>query len=410
MAQAQRSRELEIPQYPDDGCQIAPSCLKCHLPRCWYEMTDKQKEAYRRREKAATGGKREPWAAARPKWQVDQQKAVALLQPEAPGNGAGAGHSPVTLDVKGGYTANIQRPANRVATDVLAPVQGIPDPPGADNNRLPAVLFGSKSANTRKVYVYCWEKWRSWASANGTEPLPADALHLASFLAEMAEGGASASTVATTRAAVAAAHQEAEVPDPTRAREVRSVVSGLEASNPGEPRQVDGLTRSLMARIKATATLPRTHSSGRHEAPERARERGRVDIALVAVMRDAMLHPTEASRVTWGNITPRRDGSGALHLPRGGSGPGAYRYIGPPTMQVLEAIRPAEAAPRDYVFQLSPKQIKNRIRAAAKAAGVPGIFTGESPRLGMVQDLAALPGAVAIFYAVTRREGSGLLA
>ncbi len=41
-------RELAIPPYPDDGCRMAPSCLDCPLPACWFEMTDGEKDAYGR--------------------------------------------------------------------------------------------------------------------------------------------------------------------------------------------------------------------------------------------------------------------------------------------------------------------------------------------------------------------------
>ena len=25
--------------HPDDGCELAPSCLRCELPKCQYDMT-----------------------------------------------------------------------------------------------------------------------------------------------------------------------------------------------------------------------------------------------------------------------------------------------------------------------------------------------------------------------------------
>ncbi len=32
----------------DTGCDKAPSCLNCHLPLCWQDMTPKQRRAWLR--------------------------------------------------------------------------------------------------------------------------------------------------------------------------------------------------------------------------------------------------------------------------------------------------------------------------------------------------------------------------
>jgi len=33
-----------IPNYPDEGCGIAPCCLKCKEPKCFEDMTIKEKK------------------------------------------------------------------------------------------------------------------------------------------------------------------------------------------------------------------------------------------------------------------------------------------------------------------------------------------------------------------------------
>ena len=97
------------------------------------------------------------------------------------------------------------------------------------------------------------------------------------------------------------------------------------------------------------------------------------------------------------------DGSGTLLAQRG---PALEEvYLGPPTMQALAEMRPGSPAPRDYVFRLSPVQIRRRIQAAARAARLDGFFSGDSPRLGMAQDLDELRGAVALYYALARAIG-----
>ena len=81
------------------------------------------------------------------------------------------------------------------------------------------------------------------------------------------------------------------------------------------PRQAAALTEEGLAAIRATAELPRTGPRGRTHRARTARRRGLVDIALVSVMRDAMLQRSEAARASGGSmsiLTPRgKPGSSA---------------------------------------------------------------------------------------------------
>ena len=38
-----------LPHYPDKGCELAPRCLECHLPRCRFDKVDGKQ--WRRRPK-----------------------------------------------------------------------------------------------------------------------------------------------------------------------------------------------------------------------------------------------------------------------------------------------------------------------------------------------------------------------
>ena len=105
-----------------------------------------------------------------------------------------------------------------------------------------------------------------------------------------------------------------------------------------------------------------------------------------------------------GNLDRRPDGSGTLCIRRGGSGQEETLYLGPPTVRALEAIRPRRPDPRDRVFQLSRRQVSRRIGDAARAAGLAGHFTSDSPRFGMAEDLAAMPQQVAIYYTLSRMQ------
>ena len=237
-----------------------------------------------------------------------------------------------------------------------------------------AVLAGQEST-TARLYAAQWRKWETWAGDNGVDS--AAVSHLEEYLADMKDGGASVSAIKQARAGVLAFYRDQV--DSIRKRPAGITKDGLEA-------------------IRDTAPRPRSTLLGKRETPDHARVRARLDVALVAVMRDAMLRPSEASIITWGDIERDPDGSGTVYLQRPRDPVGQDLYLGPPTMRALDSICPLHPDPRDFVFQLSPCQITRRIRAAAQAAGLRGRFSGDSPRLGMAQDLATARGPVALYY------------
>ena len=228
---------------------------------------------------------------------------------------------------------------------------------------------------TTRIYAAQWQKWEFWTAANGADS--ADLSRLEGYLEEMRERGASMSAIKQARAGVLAFYQERM--DFIRKRPAGITQDGLEA-------------------IRATAPRPRSAILGKRETPDHAQVRAQVDVALVAVMRDAMLRPSEAATITWGNISRDYDGSGAVYVQRARDPVGQDLYLGAPTMRALNMISPLRPDPRDLVFDLSTHHITRRIRAAAMAAGLRGYFTGDSPRLGMSQDLAAARGPVALYY------------
>ena len=64
--------------------------------------------------------------------------------------------------------------------------------------------------------------------------------------------------------------------------------------------------------------------------------------------------------------------------------------ITPAAMQALSAIRPAAVGGDQKVFGLSESQIARRVKAIAKAAGLPDweLFSGHSGRVGMARRMA----------------------
>ena len=118
-----------------------------------------------------------------------------------------------------------------------------------------------------------------------------------------------------------------------------------------------------------------------------------MDIAIASVMRDGLLRRSEAAALTWADVERRPDGTGRLTVRRSKgdqAGEGAELYIGRDAMAALERIRPEPSALAAPVFGgLGGRAIADRIRKAARAAGLEGDFSGHSPRIGMARDLAA---------------------
>ena len=267
-----------------------------------------------------------------------------------------------------------------------------------DQRRIQDALDSSTSPNTRRAYNQAWRCFETWAASRGRgHSLPASPELVAAFLAELAEAGKSVATLRLTKSALAAVHRSTGYPDPTDNEGVRKVMAGIARVN-GRPQcQAKPLTETALAAVKATAKIPRRHRGRavRGESALDAERRGRVDVALLSVLRDGLLRRSEASALRWGDVELQEDGSARLHVRRSKTdqeAEGAVLYIGEEATLALQTILPEDVAvvdPAAPVFGLSASQIGRRIDAAAKAAGLGEGFTGHSGRVGMAQDLAA---------------------
>ena len=189
-----------------------------------------------------------------------------------------------------------------------------------------------------------------------------------------------------------AALTDANLEDPSHPG-ARRAMAGLYRMFGRPPLQATPLTSDVAAAIRATATRPRPFQTGRMESEPTAERRGLVDIALAAVMCDALLRRPEAADLVWEDIERAPDGSGRLIVRRSKTdqaAEGRMLYLSPRAMADLDAIRPSEPAQGNMsVFGLSGSQIGRRIARSCEAAGFPGAYSGHGPRVGMAQDLAA---------------------
>ena len=133
--------------------------------------------------------------------------------------------------------------------------------------------------------------------------LPADSAHVAAYLAERIEDlGHKPATLRVAAAAIAFVHRVAGMENPCARPEVKRTLRGAARKAGTAQKQARGLTADGLAAIQATAFDPRPGRGGRLESVQAAEVKGRLDIAIVSLMRDALLGVSEAAALTWGDI------------------------------------------------------------------------------------------------------------
>ena len=261
----------------------------------------------------------------------------------------------------------------------------------SDVGHLNVVLEHEIAENTLTNYGVQWRSFLGWAQDKGVHALPAEPEVVAAYLSErIQEHRHKPATLRSAACAIAFVHKSAGAGDPCASQEVKRMLKAATRKEGRCQKQAAALTAEGMEAIRSTAHNPRLGRGGRLERAETARSRGNVDIALIGLMRDAMLRVSEAAAVTWGDIETENDGTGRLLVRRSktdANGEGAVLFVSAQTMANLAALRTGKAE-SDSVFGLRPNQISGRIKKAAQEAGLGHGFSGHSPRVGMARDLA----------------------
>ena len=260
----------------------------------------------------------------------------------------------------------------------------------SDVDNLNSILEHEVAANTIKNYRIQWRIFSNWAQSKGVPSLPASAAQVAAYLAERVEQrGHKPATLRVAAAAIAFVHRTAGLHDPCADAEVKRTLRGATRKAGRSQKQAEALTADAFALIRSTARRPRPGRGGRPESRQVAQRRGSVDIALISLMRDAMLRISEVADLVWQDMQAGPDGTGRLLIRRSktdAEGRGTVVFVSAPTMAALALIR--DSAPdSSSVFGLRPNQISRRIKQAAQSAGLGDGFSGHSPRVGMACDL-----------------------
>ena len=263
----------------------------------------------------------------------------------------------------------------------------------SDVGNLNAVLEHEIARNTIDNYRSQWRIFSTWALKKGARALPAEATQVAAYLAERIEQhGHKPATLRVAAAAIAFAHRTAGLPDPCASAEVKRTLKGATRKAGRSQQQADALTAEAFARIQSAAHRQRRGRSDRLESPQTAVTRGNVDIALIGIMRDALLRASEAAALTWSDIQAERDGTGRLLIRRSKTDPeghGAVAYVSAPTMAALQAdtrrrrrrrqrVRPAPQPDLDADQAGGRRRGARRRLQRALAAGGDGAGPGES--------------------------------
>ena len=266
----------------------------------------------------------------------------------------------------------------------------VPPATGANFGRVVTADWQEVGEGTRDVYGKHLSYFVTWCEEHGFCPMPADPATMESYLTYRA-AQVSMATVQTAVSAIGMYHVENGYSSPLLDRRVRGVMKVLAREYARVPEQVAAITEERFGTICGSIYARKSY-----EGLLRAQRRASTDIAIIGLMRDAMLHRSEASVARWCDLEREPCGSGWLTVPGADidqTGTVGKCYVSKATWGFLDTMldyrggEPAKGA--DIIFSIGERQIANRIQDACLVAGLEGRYRGNSPRMGMVMDLAA---------------------
>ena len=219
-------------------------------------------------------------------------------------------------------------------------------------------------------------EWVEWSVARGYQAIPARPRPLSIYLEELVRRGFVYLTVYQFALSLAKLHLALGLDDP-RDHLVSRTLQKIKREIGIAPRATASpLTRSCFDVIQSTVSEPRDGEI----RPITIRNARRA-LAVIGVMRDAMLKPPEARAMAWEDIQEQADGSGLLTVRLKGGGD-IEKFLSEETMSFVSRARDAgDLLPRQ------PQQLLNLIKWATQKAALDGHYTAWSPRLGMAIDL-----------------------
>jgi site-specific recombinase XerD len=248
--------------------------------------------------------------------------------------------------------------------------------------------------STRRAYRTDWADFAAWCDRQRLPALPAAPETVALYLADLAQGGKSASTLRRRLAAIAAAHRLAGHDSPTRHATVRTVWSGIRrAHGTAQVGKTPALTADLRAMVHA---LPDTVSGARDRAllllgfagAFRRSELVALDVADLQAVPEGFVVTIRTSKTD-------QEGAGRkIGIPHG-------RHAATCPVAAVQSWRELAGIAEGAVFRgvdrhgnvgdtrLSDRAVALVVKRAAAAAGLdPAQYAGHSLRAGLATSAA----------------------
>ena len=252
-------------------------------------------------------------------------------------------------------------------------------------------LRGAKAPNTRRAYASAWLRFQAWADA-ATQLCPPVRRPWPSTWATWRPPAAPLppSSWPAPPSPISTPPQACRRTTTPPATRWGPRPSGAGVTGPRPPGQADALTADALVRVREALRLPRRGRGGRMESAETAQRRAALDLAIIGVLADGGLRRSEAADLTWGDVELWPDGTARLTVQKGKNQPEpATVAVTAATARALRETRPDDATPTTAVFGLTGEALANRVRAAARAAGLGDGFNGHSGRIGMARRMVA---------------------
>ena len=251
-----------------------------------------------------------------------------------------------------------------------------------------AYLAAEKSDNTRRAYKADWADFTTWCATAGLEPLPAEPITVARYLARIADGGRRASTIQRRVAAIRSIHKAAGLEPPTNSEGVKAVMRGIRRTV--GKRQVKKAPATAEVLAQVIERLPATLAG--------LRDRALLLVGFAAALRRSELVDLKVNDVEFrpkgmmihiGRSKTDQDGKGVvIPVPRGGKlQPVAALSAWLQAAHITEGpiFRPVDRHGRIGVRALSDHAVAVIVKKSCRGAGLEaGIFSGHSMRAGFI--------------------------
>ena len=291
-------------------------------------------------------------------------------------------------------------------------VGSVADTPGTSSSASAAVSVGERPGtlsepSPRPAYRWIWNAFVRWCNQRNVPYLPASPETVANYLAELGKRCA-VSTLRTHQTGISRTLVAAGCEDRYRTGVVQSTLEELAAIKGGircRSKRVSGssLDAADLESIRARALEPRPRGGG-FEHPEKATHRGQVDRALCSLALEAGLQCEQVAKLEWQELGIDEDGGPAITVRTGSAGAGEVISISEQAYDDLDAIAPEDAKASRRIFPLDAEQVADRIRAAARAAGLESRIAVPRSRQDADGATANAPSAKARAYDTYWRE------